>query len=790
MPPKKNTARAPSGTTRAAPSGTARATSGRTYNISMNGEELLVNGQSTGRPFKSRTVRDGTTDTLFDDQFWKKCFTGDSNKDGCPPKILRGFLPPSFNEEARTFTGEQIKDESKRVLDNLEINGLLIKANVERLKNYKATLATDPKLQSQMRTAFPEGYPIRVDKDCGLDPDYFLPGGTCIKSCNIASDVIDPHSSKTDDCSILFPAAGDTLILDESVFDYLQYPAPCRLQAKTIRRGIYEDMKFLVKGVVIENPVNLLTPEGIIKYFSGNETKNAGFKDENIQTTKNENMKLCIAKYSGDTLQSLIQKLFEIIVGGNFTYIISTCDFIVMLRSFILNGSFIFINKDIKQEKISQIFIWRPELSSPETLSEIFQKEKENILEEYTIFIDLVNGIETPANPLRNISLPGTHTTYKFTRDFYDRIVVDLTTIRNAINTVITIPMGAAVAVAVIAGQIRILRTFKVNDFFKIDGKGGTQYFMIRSTSYTIGNLNLLNLDKRKPTLNNNGIQKQISKTFFDVAMQYFFVPVMGGSRTNANMEVHIENCDMTNIDEVFNRFFNMEYYKDHEHDLHLQIVNDFKKIFTKKIPKRISDYTLRLFDCFSDVINSFATLDIDEQGNHTPGNEYYSENSIDLLITNYFSRKKNDLEEDITVAYQLKEHIKDAYRIKINELRRQKKSMLEQRNNIKEEEEYIKAADEYIGEAEDRKRKMKEDEREGARRDFLKNHNNKRRDKVEKYLKDKHKINTQTTRIFDKTKKAIKRNFGSSTQKNRGLRPTSPLFGSFRGDSQNLFLG
>ena len=421
-------------------------------------------------------------------------------------------------------------------------------------------------------------------------------------------------------------------------------------------------------------------------------------------------------------------------------------------------------------------------------LSEIFQKEKENILEEYTIFIDLVNGIETPANPLRNISLPGTHTTYKFTRDFYDRIIVDLTTIRNAINTVITIPMGAAVAV--IAGQIRILRTFKVNDFFKIDGKGGTQYFMIRATSYTIGNLNLLNLDKRTPTLNNTGISKQISKTFFDVATQYFFVPVMGGSRTNANMEVHIENCDMTNIDEVFNRFFNMEYYKDHEHDLHLQIVNDFIKIFTKKIHKRISDYTLRLFDCFSDVINSFATLDIDEQGNHTPGNEYYSENSIDLLITNYFSRKKNDLEEDITVAYQLKEHIKDAYRIKINELRRQKKSMLEQRNNIKEEEKYIKAADEYIGEAEDRKRIMKEEEREGALRDFVKNHNNKRRGKVEKYLKDKNKINTQTTRIFDKTKKAIKRNFGSSTQKNRGLGSTPTLFGSFRGDNPDLFLG
>ena len=147
-------------------------------------------------------------------------------------------------------------------------------------------------------------------------------------------------------------------------------------------------------------------------------------------------------------------------------------------------------------------------------------------------------------------------------------------------------------------------------------------------------------------------------------------------------------------------------------------------------------------------------------------------------------------MEEDITVAYQLKEHIKDAYRIKINELRRQKKSMLEQRNNIKEEEKYIKAADEYIGEAEDRKRIMKEEEREGALRDFVKNHNNKRRGKVEKYLKDKNKINTKTTRIFDKTKKAIKRNFGSSTQKNRGLGSTPTLFGSFRGDNPDLFLG
>lgn len=627
----------------------------KNINFKMNQYgELLIDGKNEGQHFK--TGDDGSTGIRFDAQFWKNCFVGDSIKDGATRPILEGFLPASFNGEARSFTAEGIKDLSKEMITRLEMNGLLIKAEITRLTHYKEGLGSDPRLQTQISTAFPEGYPIYVDKDCGLDPAYFLPTDICRKSCNIASDIIDPHSSKTDDCAERFPKAGDTIELDKSVFEFLQYPCECSLKAKTsIRKGEYDNMEFLVDGK------NLLSPDNYRKFFSGNATKNAAFK-KNL--SKQEYTQLCTAKYSGDTLQSYFQKLFEILLGGNRTFVISTCDSIVSLRSYALNGSFIYICKDVRQEKITQIYIWRKELGNPVTLTEVFNKEKAKILAEYDCLIALVRGIENPATPLRNIFVAGSNTTYKFTPEFYRRIVNDLNTIKNAINTRITIPMGATVAV--IAGQIRMLRLFKVNDFLKLNGPRGHLYTITLATKYTKGNLTQLVLDNTKPSA--DGIDKRSSQSFFEHATQSHSVPVlaMGGSMSYARAVMSNDNsvksnaravksnaraeknpCNMENIDEVLNTFFNMNHYnKRGEPNLHRDIVVVFKEKFTRKIPENDPTYVLKFFDCFSDVINSFATLDIDKDGNRTPpGNEYYSEASFALLIDNYFSEKEEELE-------------------------------------------------------------------------------------------------------------------------------------------------
>lgn len=636
------------------------------FKMNQHGE-LLIDGKNEGQHFK--TGVDGSTGIRFDAQFWKNCFVGDSIKDGATRPILEGFLPASFNVEARSFTAEGIKDIAKEMITRLEMNGLLIKAEITRLTHYKEGLGSDPRLQTQISTAFPEGYPIYVDKDCGLDPAYFLPTDICRKSCNIASDVIDPHSSKTDDCAERFPKAGETIEIDKSVFEFLQYPCECSLKATTsARKGEYDNMEFLVAGK------NLLSSENKDIFFAGNATKNAGFK-KNL--SKQENMQLCIAKYSGDTLQSYFQKLFEILLGGNRTFVISTCDSIVSLRSYALNGSFIYICKDVRQEKITQIYIWRKELGNPVTLTEVFNKEKAKILAEYDCLIALVEGIEEPATLLRNIYVAGSNTTYKFTPGFYGQIVNDLTVIRTAIDTQIIIPMGATVAV--IAGQIRLLRSFKVNDFLKLNGPRGHLYTITLATKYTKGNLTQLGLVNTRPSA--DGIDKRSSQSFFEHATQRHSVPVlaMGGSMSYAralmsnaralksNARAEKTPCNMENIDEVLNTFFNMDHYNKHgEPNLHRDIVVVFKEIFTRKIHENDPNYVLKFFDCFSDVINSFATLDIDKDGNRTPtGNEYYSEASFALLIDNYFSEKEEELElearEKIREAEEAEEARKQA---------------------------------------------------------------------------------------------------------------------------------
>ena len=609
--------------------------------------ELLIDGKNEGQHFK--TGDDGSTGIRFDAQFWKNCFVGDSIKDGATRPILEGFLPASFNVEARSFTAEGIKDLAKEMITRLEMNGLLIKAEITRLTHYKEGLGSDPRLQTQISTAFPEGYPIYVDKDCGLDPAYFLPTDICRKSCNIASDVIDPHSSKTDDCAERFPKAGDTLELDKSIFEFLQYPCECSLKAKTsTRKGEYDNMEFLVAGV------NLLSPDNYKKFFSGNATKNAAFSKDGSAKAKLQNMQLCSAKYSGDTLQSYLQKLFEILFGGNRTFVISTCDSIVSLRSYALNGSFIYICKDVRQEKITQIYIWRKELGNPVTLIEVFNNEKAKILAEYDCLIALVRGIEEPITPLRNIFVAGSDTVYKFTSYFYRLIVNDLTVIRTAINDRIIIDAGDAAIVANIALKIKRLRTFKVNDFLKLNGPRGQLYTITLATKYTKGDLTLLGLNKTKPSA--DGIDKRTSQSFFELATKNYSVPVpllRGGSisyasivRTKGNSMFRYEEtpCNMKNIDDVLNTFFNMDHYnKRGEPNLHRDIVVVFKEIFTRKFHDTNPNYVLIFFDCFSDVINSFASLDINENGDLVVGAEYYSEDALLYLIDNYFSEKKKE---------------------------------------------------------------------------------------------------------------------------------------------------
>ena len=670
----------------------------KTHRISIAGKELHIDGVKTrnnigGEP-AFKIGPDRVSKITFDDNFWKQCFTGDSVKDGTSKGIQQGFLKEENGwTDDVMFSGDQIKKLSSQMVDSLYAVNMIFMAELLRFKGYKDSSNVPEELKTQFASAFPERI-VYVNKDSGLDTDIILGVEKSKKSCNVATDIIDPHSSNVKDCDIRFPAINDTIVLDKSVFEYLQYPSETSLTSKTLaEKGKYES-NFVVDGA------DLMLNEGF--YFAGNKKKNAVMKeggakaieakaieakgskqsdskqsdskqsdskqsdskqsdskqsdskqsdskqsDSNQSDKKREAMKLCVAKYSGDTLQSVEHRLFELIDNhDDCAYTISTCDSIVSLRSYALNGSFIevYTEKENKEKKkVTKIYVWRQDLSSPRKLMEIFVKEKERIVKEYDTFIKIIRDIkghyDDGKNTANNIVIMGSGTTYRLNAGFYDHVIADIDTIMGLLTR-----FGPpAEADTNILGQfIREIRTYKVNDFFKINGKGGKNYFMTMATKYTKGDLT--RFPEATWVLN-----KRPSETFFDCARTKY---KDGGSNAKATKgEPAKEGSVIHDSDYYIKTYFDFDYYKKNpcifieddddnliSYDLHKEFTKDFAYVFntTSKefLKKTKQEYDTVFFECFCDVINSFAILDIDPEKKHQG---YYHPESIAKLCNHYY---------------------------------------------------------------------------------------------------------------------------------------------------------
>jgi len=443
---------------------------------------------------------------------------------------------------------------------------------------------------------------------------------------------------------------------------------------------------------------DLMPNEGF--YFAGNKKKNATMKEEGakaieakaieakaieakaIEATesnpkqseskqkqsdtkqsdkKREAMKLCVAKYSGDTLQSLLHRLFELNnQSDDCAYTISTCDSIVSLRSYALNGSFIEVytekeNKDKK--KVTKIYVWRQDLSSPQKLMEIFLKEKERIIVEYDTFIKIIRDIKDHyadgKNTANNIVIMGSGTTYRLSTGFYDDLIVDLSTI---VGLLMRFGPNANPDANMLGQFIREIRTYKVNDFFKINGKGGKNYFMTMASKYTKGDLT--QFPEAIWVLN-----KRPSETFFDCARTKYKdggsnAKVMRGEPTKQSSVIHDSNY-------YIKTYFDFDYYKKNpcifiedndddnliSYDLHKEFTKDFAYVFniTSKefLKKTNQEYDTVFVECFCDVINSFAILDIDPRKKHQG---YYHPESIAKLCNHYYRYEDIRLEQEALV--------------------------------------------------------------------------------------------------------------------------------------------
>jgi hypothetical protein len=655
----------------------------KTHRISIADKELHIDGikktNSIGGVSAFKLGPDKVSGLTFDEKFWKQCFTGDSVKDGTSKSIQQGFLKEENGwTDDVMFSGDQIKKLSSQMVDRLYGVNMIFMAELLRFKGYKDSSNVPEELKTQFASAFPERL-VYVNKDSGLDTDIILGVEKSKKCCNVATDIIDPHSSSVKDCDIRFPAINDSIVLDKSVFEYLQYPSETSLTSKTLaEKGKYES-NFVVDGA------DLMSNEGF--YFAGNKKKNAAMKeggakaieDKAIEATESkpkqseskqseskpkqsdtkqsdkkqddkklEAMKLCVAKYSGDTLQSMEHRLFELIDNrDDCAYTISTCDSIVSLRSYALNGSFIEVytekeNKDKK--KVTKIYVWRQDLSSPQKLMEIFLKEKERIILEYDTFIKIIRDIkyhyEDGKNTANNIVIMGSGTTYRLNTGFYDDLIVDLSTIVGLL-TRFGPPRDPD---ANMLGQfIREIRTYKVNDFFKINGKGGKNYFMTMATKYTKGDLT--RFPEATWVLN-----KRPSETFFDCARTKY---KDGGSNAKVMRGESLKQSSiMYDSNYYIKTYFDFDYYKKNpcifiedndddnliSYDLHKEFTKDFAEVFNRTskefLKKTKQEYDTVFIECFCDVINSFAILDIDPRKNHQG---YYHPESIAKLCNHYY---------------------------------------------------------------------------------------------------------------------------------------------------------
>ncbi len=635
-------------------------------NLVIDGQNVVINGQNVviknvvinnTRYILSQVFKTGPNPQqgiIFDEHFWRKVFCGDANKDGCSMDILKKFVTAWGDEDK--ISAADVKKISSDMTNSLIDNNLIFKAEILRLKKYKTEFPEE--LKTQFDSAFQENQKVYVNKDCGLNPAIFMVAGKCNKTCNVASDVIDPHSAKTDDCNTLFPSRGHILTLDPSVFEYLQYPRPCRLSARTQGSGSY-NLDFRITG--IKYPETQIT----VDYFAGNATKKTSLKKGTIPSDIENNAKLCIAKYSGDTLQSFIQRIFQLHQNEPLNeFVVSTCDSIVALRSFALNSSYIEITDDETKEKVTQVFIWRPNLADPVALDRIFTEEKRKIVKEYDDFKNLVDEIivqqSNPDHNFNNIYVSGSSTTYKFKNEFYDLISKDIERIKDAID-------GARFNAEDREGglSIRTLRTFKINDFIKINGPRGKYYCITMASKYTKGALNLIWLNQVEPLIK---INKRASQSFFEAGTQ-MFKAVGGKLRNKKNKRDYVGGfgerppnpMDLINM---LNYYYDFDFYKSNpiiktmfndgdkdddddkarinkNVDLHEQFIRDFKIQFDKHIDIYIRNYNLLFFDCLSDALNSFGVLDI-----KYPRSRYYSEESIHKLIEIYFSEPSEIIQQ------------------------------------------------------------------------------------------------------------------------------------------------
>jgi hypothetical protein len=323
-----------------------------------------------------------------------------------------------------------------------------------------------------------------------------------------------------------------------------------------------------------------------------------------------------------------------------------------------------YLADDPTTEKVTQLYIWVHDMNT--NVDKIFNAEKKLIVKEYDKYINLLKSIPEGTN----INLPGSIRTFIFPNEFYNNIITDLERIKTIVNGFIYNKDSFT---------IRQLRQFKV--VTAITKGAQNRYFMSgATTNYTKGKID-------NPYI---AVAKKPSQSFFDFAFKTYR-QVYGGNNKRKYMirggNIHeresrfLKECFITyEYDNEIDVKQYDEYAKYEQYgiqigvktlDLHEQFINDFLRIFNAmyKFKEKyiiftyglyIANSTLKnqgfkdhiLFNCFNDVIDSFAMIDTVD-----PLIEYYSEAGISFLVKDFFEneiKRHKNIETEIVMSINL----------------------------------------------------------------------------------------------------------------------------------------
>ena len=293
----------------------------------------------------------------------------------------------------------------------------LIENTVETAYSQSISNITWTKMKKKQELNSP--LPIEnIFRDCGLAATVFIQPG--FKLFNTFAQYIDPATRGPP--TAVWPEALDSITFTEIFMDLFGLQKSS-LQSTTIDRNNFAyDITSNGKPFVY----NGIGPDKYSSYFSGNTNKN--LKLQSSETGDDEKKALISLKEWGDKMQVLFLFVWKHVNKGK-AYTMITCDKVVYTLCLMLGVKCVFTGAiEVGGIKKYSIQIFEPSQNPKKDAINRFNKTKTEIIADNQSFINIINLLIK--NPNQPIYIDGDNYPLMFRKEFYERILADLTIIQ------------------------------------------------------------------------------------------------------------------------------------------------------------------------------------------------------------------------------------------------------------------------------------------------------------------------------------------------------------------------